>query len=378
MEKVDVLIVGGGLSGLSLADMLADRGIDYKLIEARERLGGRILSVPATDGERGDERYDLGPAWFWPGQHRMEALIERLGLSWFEQASVGTLVMQEQNGSVRRDLNFSTMAGSRRIVGGAQRLVEALADRVSDRDIALNSQLKSLTMGDREAIAEIEQDGRPQTLRARSIALAIPPRIAARSVAFEPPLGDPMIARLSSIPTWMAGQAKVVAIYDRPFWRDAGLSGDGMSRMGPLVEIHDASPQSGDEGALFGFVGIRADARRGRSHDVTAAAIYQLTQMFGDEASRPKQILYQDWAEEVFTSTIEDSTGLQHHPQYGLLPPLGGPWDQNVHFASAESAPDYGGYLEGALEAAEHVFGLITIKNTYEKEDAVRRDSITV
>ena len=46
MEKVDVLIVGGGLSGLSLADMLADRGIDYKLIEARERLGGRSGGAP--------------------------------------------------------------------------------------------------------------------------------------------------------------------------------------------------------------------------------------------------------------------------------------------------------------------------------------------
>ena len=147
--------------------------------------------------------------------------------------------------------------------------------------------------------------------------------------------------------------------------------------MGPLVEIHDASPQSGDEGALFGFVGIRADARHGRSHDVTAAAIYQLTQMFGDEASRPKRILYQDWAEEVFTSTIEDATGREHHPRYGLLPPLGGPWDQNVHFASAESAPDFGGYLEGALEAAEHVFGLITVKHAYEKEDAVRRASVS-
>ncbi|MEM1154111.1 MAG: hypothetical protein AAGI44_08210 [Pseudomonadota bacterium] len=51
---------------------------------------------------------------------------------------------------------------------------------------------------------------------------------------------------LGGVPTWMAGQAKVVAVYESPFWRDSGFSGDAMSRKGPLIEIHDASPASGE------------------------------------------------------------------------------------------------------------------------------------
>ncbi|MFS0906790.1 hypothetical protein AB3N02_27595 [Priestia aryabhattai] len=58
----------------------------------------------------------------------------------------------------------------------------------------------------------------------------------------------------------MAGQAKAVAIYDRPFWRELGLSGFVSSWVGPLQEIHDASPDVGS-GALFGFLGIPARMR---------------------------------------------------------------------------------------------------------------------
>ena len=58
----EVAIVGGGLCGLALAHSLQARGADWRLFEARDRLGGRILSQP--DGRGG--RIDLGPTWFWP------------------------------------------------------------------------------------------------------------------------------------------------------------------------------------------------------------------------------------------------------------------------------------------------------------------------
>jgi monoamine oxidase len=64
----------------------------------------------------------------------------------------------------------------------------------------------------------------------------------------------------------MAGQAKAVAIYDRPFWRGSGLSGFVSSWFGPLQEIHDASPET-RSGALFGFFGMPAKARRELGED---------------------------------------------------------------------------------------------------------------
>ncbi|HOX69981.1 MAG TPA: NAD(P)/FAD-dependent oxidoreductase, partial [Burkholderiaceae bacterium] len=59
---LDVAIIGGGLCGLALAHSLQARGSDWRLYEARERLGGRVLTAKASDGTP----VDLGPTWFWP------------------------------------------------------------------------------------------------------------------------------------------------------------------------------------------------------------------------------------------------------------------------------------------------------------------------
>ncbi|GAA3332831.1 hypothetical protein GCM10020331_094480 [Ectobacillus funiculus] len=77
---------------------------------------------------------------------------------------------------------------------------------------------------------------------------------------FSPSLPPNLITDIVKKPTWMAGQAKVVAVYDRPFWRELGLSGYVLSAVGPLEEIYDASPNKGP-GALFGFFGMPPAAR---------------------------------------------------------------------------------------------------------------------
>ena len=60
---LEIAIVGAGICGLTLGRELAARGVSFALFEARERLGGRVLSVQnPTNGER----LDLGPTWFWP------------------------------------------------------------------------------------------------------------------------------------------------------------------------------------------------------------------------------------------------------------------------------------------------------------------------
>jgi monoamine oxidase len=61
--RTAVAIVGGGLAGLYAARLLNASGIDFQLVEARHRLGGRILSVGAA-GEPSADGFDLGPSWF--------------------------------------------------------------------------------------------------------------------------------------------------------------------------------------------------------------------------------------------------------------------------------------------------------------------------
>jgi monoamine oxidase len=119
MTDTDVLIVGAGLSGLALARHLTAAGVAHEVLEGRARIGGRILS--AVGG------MDLGPAWIWPGQPRIAALLADLGLATFAQHSRGMLVYEDRGGAIRRDLTFSTMEGALRVTGGLSRVTDGLA-----------------------------------------------------------------------------------------------------------------------------------------------------------------------------------------------------------------------------------------------------------
>jgi monoamine oxidase len=193
-----------------------------------------------------------------------------------------------------------------------------------------------------------------QTCRAGDVVIALPPRVAAQ-LAYLPALTADQAGCLAGIPTWMAGHAKFVAVYETPFWRAAGLSGDAMSRRGPLAEIHDASGDGGAPAALFGFVGVPPAQRAGRAADVTAAAIDQLARIFGEAARTPTATALEDWAIQPETATERDLIAPRTHPDYGLPGALTGLWDARLHFASTEMASQMGGFMEGALVAAEEV-----------------------
>ena len=99
--SAQVLVIGGGLSGLTAARALHRAGIGVQLIEARDRLGGRILSVDASG--IGSGPFDLGPSWFWPGmQPGFGHFVKAMGVESFPQADAGDLLFQRGPGSVQR------------------------------------------------------------------------------------------------------------------------------------------------------------------------------------------------------------------------------------------------------------------------------------
>ena len=112
----DVVIIGAGLSGLAAADALIKAGLSVRVVEARNRVGGRILTT--SDGARA---FDMGPAWIWPHDRRMLRLIDDLGLSVGDQYASGRLVFEAADGALRRDIEMATMAGS---FAGCGRLAE--------------------------------------------------------------------------------------------------------------------------------------------------------------------------------------------------------------------------------------------------------------
>jgi monoamine oxidase len=183
------------------------------------------------------------------------------------------------------------------------------------------------------------------------VVLALPPRLAA-GLTFDPPLSAAQHQALASVPTWMAAQGKAFAVYRSPFWRTAGLSGDAASALGPLGEIHDTSVGEGFY-ALFGFLSGGWPRQQG----LEALVVEQLVRLFGPEAAAPLHLVF-DWAEETWTcSSACRKERFQGHPHYGMPATLAdGLWAGRLLFAGTELAEEHGGFMEGALAAAEHAF----------------------
>lgn len=350
----DVVIVGGGLTGLSVAHKLQQEGIECLLLEARGRFGGRILSRASGNSEIADERHDLGPSWIWPGQPRIARLVHELGLRIFPQYSSGTFAYEEADGSVRTDFNYSTMTGSLRIERGVASITDALVHGLGSERLLLSRVVTDVVQdGGGFRLTATTPDGN-ESIRARWVVLAAPPRVIENTITFDPPLPGDIANALRVVPTWMAGHAKLVAVYEEPFWRDKGLSGDGASRRGPLAEVHDATPASEQLGALFGFVGVPVGSPHRECSTLIDSALVQLGAMFGSQASSPVDVMVKDWANERFTATTEDHIA-SGHPAYGTSALMTSALDDRLLFASSEMGTQFGGLLEGALEAAELV-----------------------
>ncbi|MCW8808355.1 MAG: FAD-dependent oxidoreductase [Rhodanobacter sp.] len=344
------IVLGAGLSGLYATRLLEQRGRDVLLVEARERVGGRIVSVATGDGTHG---WDMGPSWLWPAMNpRAARLVDALGLVLYPQHVDGGAVMEDASGRLQRlPHTWATEPPSMRVAGGLAALAEALGGALQRTTIRLGTRAKGLRLID-EATVEVRlEDG--DALRATQVISTLPPRLLVDTLAWAPALPADWQAARRATPTWMAGQAKFLATYAEAFWRRDGLSGMAMSQRGPLVEIHDASDAAGNHAALFGFVGVPHAGRRQLGRDgLVRLALAQLERVFGPRAAAPQAVHLKDWTEETCTATPADAAPSAGHPAYPQAA-LPSPWNGRVHLAGSEFAGDFGGYLEGALEAAE-------------------------
>ncbi len=347
-----VVVIGAGLSGLYASWLLQQAGERVLLVDARGRMGGRVLS---QGPEASVHRVDLGPSWFWPGMNpRMEQLLAQLGLAHFPQHTRGAVVVEGPDGKLyKHQSTWEQSPSSHRIAGGTQALIEALRAQVRDT-VHFKPDTRVLSMALRPHAVELEFEDKAGrwTQLAKQVVVTIPPRLMAQDLAMEPAWPDALMTGMKHTPTWMAGQAKFVAVYPRAFWREAGLSGTGMSQRGPLGEIHDASNATGEVAALFGFVGASPDYRAGIGREeLQRQSLAQLVRMFGPQAAHPVWSAVQDWAQEPLTAAKADQRPLSHHPSYEAAA-VPAEWQHRVWLAGTERSPNYGGYLEGALEAA--------------------------
>ncbi|EKN66931.1 amine oxidase [Neobacillus bataviensis LMG 21833] len=360
-----VIIIGAGLSGLRAASLLTEQGIKCRVLEARDRIGGRVLSTSVPN--RPDlGRFDLGPTWFWPQyESHMANLVKELNLETFEQYKEGEILIErfQIKPPERCVLKENSDEKWVRLTGGVQSLIDALVETIPSEIVELETRVKKIQLneaGDITVEAE-HSDGKIEKIPAEAVILALPPRLVAHHIEFSPSLPPNLMTEIVKKPTWMAGQAKVVAVYDRPFWREVGLSGYVLSAVGPLEEIYDASPINGP-GALFGFFGMPAEAREKMGQDkILNLVADQLVKLFGSEAKNAKAILYKDWSSDTETTVKEDLSPLKNYQSYGQ-PPVEGVWEKKLIFAGTETNSQYSGHLEGALQSAEQaVFKIINL-----------------
>ncbi len=350
MESVETIIIGGGLSGVYAAFLLSQKNREYLILEARDRTGGRICGL-----EHEGLISDMGPSWYWPDIHpKIAGLINDLGLSGYKQYESGFGRFQYNTGQVSTVRGYNNEPSSWRISGGINNLVLRLLARIPGKNIRLNHpvcRIDKIPSGVGIGVGDLENE--PVSLfHAKRVILALPPRLAASTILFTPGLSYELTQEMLKTGTWMAGQAKFCALYNEPFWRDYGFSGQGFSQYGPIGEIHDGSNNESAPYGLMGFLGFPA-VRRNNEEELKTAMLEQLKLLYGEPAANPSVLYYKDWAKEKYTATQYDQPPMLEHPVY--YPPAGkiSIWDDSVLFAGTETAEEHGGYMEGAIIAAE-------------------------
>lgn len=351
--KTTVAVIGGGLSGLCAARRLHAAGIDVRVIEARPRLGGRILSTD-EHGAPSDDGFDLGPSWCWPRvQPQLAALVQELGLDLFPQHTRGDVLFERMSRETPQRCQASDQEPqSMRIVGGTSALTAALVAQLPADRVLPGTHVTHMALGHSEVeLTTRRDDGSIGHLLADQVVAAVPPRLLTQ-LAFSPAIDETAARRWADTATWMAPHAKVFAVYDRPFWRDAGLSGTAQSFVGPLGEIHDATTASG-KAALFGFVSVGADARAAIGEAaLVAACVQQFARLFGPEALQPRATLVKDWSTDPLTALASDRVP-SGHPHPSAAPWVTGVWQARLSLCASETSATEPGYLAGAVSAAE-------------------------
>jgi len=433
------VIVGAGLAGLAAARELSAQGVAVVVVEARERVGGRVLNHDIGGGNV----VEVGAQWIGPSQDRLAALAAQLGIETFPTHGAGHNVI-EYGGRLRRyrgaiprlnpvvlvdveraqrrldrlarsvpldapweapnaarldgqtaatwlrrnlatragrtllelaieavwaaqpedmsllhmlfyihsagglDMLFDTEGGAQqdRFVGGSQRIPLAMVEALGAEQMLLRAPVRKIEHGSHGVT--VHADG--CTARGRLAIVAIAPPLAGR-IAYDPPLPGCRDQLTQRMP--LGTVAKCMAIYDEPFWRADGLSGQGTSDVGPVRLTFDNSPPAGTPGVLLGFLEGRRARELGRlpADERRTAVVDTFARLFGPRAASPDAYVERLWAEEEWTRGCYGChmpTGAWTGYGHALRAPVG-----PLHWAGAEYAPVWNGYMEGAVRSGE-------------------------
>jgi monoamine oxidase len=319
---------------------------------------------------------DLGPSWFWPKtQPLISRLLSELGLTAYPQHETGTVLDLADHDNPPNTLNRQNLfSGAHRLEGGWAALIDALIGKLPEQSVSYGHTLTDVAdRGDYISLTFSTSDGIRQ-IDARSVVLAMPPRLIEEKIQFNPPLPGDLALVMRNTQTWMAARAKAMVSFENPFWRKSGLSGNAFVSHDHVVlgEIFDACNATGDQAALGGYFSLSAEWRASLGDGMPMLIASQLAQVFGLEAENGEQHV-QDWANEPNTCSRLDRQNQSEHAEYGH-PALRRPvWNGKLHFGGTETASYAAGYMEGALEAAVRIQRVL--KSPFLSRPPVRKSS---
>lgn len=339
-----ITIIGAGLSGLMAAYRLKQAGMHIRIIEARDRIGGRIHTVPG----KGDTPVEMGATWFNEAHIHLTALLDELKIGRFEQYMTGKAFYQATAASPAQSIEMPAQQPSFRIQGGSSALIQQLAAILEPDELSLEEQVRAIDFTGGHAQITTTKN----SFTSDQVIVCLPPKLFVRSITVTPKLPEPLQQLALNTHTWMEGSIKVAVIYAHPFWRERGDSGMLFGNLGPFTECYDQSDQTGSAYALCGFVhpGLEGLSALQRKEKI----ISQLSQIWGEPAEA--YIDYQEtlWGAEPLTSLPSSEQLFPHqnngHPLYSQ--PIA---NGNLWLAGSETSPYFGGYMDGAIYAGNRV-----------------------
>jgi monoamine oxidase len=244
--------------------------------------------------------------------------------------------------------NFNTTGGGQetRIEGGAQLISLKMAEQLGRRVVG-RSPVRRIDQG-RFGVRVWTDKGIYYS--GKRVIVAMPPALAGRIVFHGgmTPLRDQLMQRVPQ-----GTLRKFEAIYEKPFWRDKGLSGQTVSNLGPIKVTFDASPKDGSPGVILGFIGGReARVWTPRSvEDRKNACLANLVKYFGEEARNIKAFYEKDWASDPWArgcpvGVMAPGTLYDFGP--ALREPVG-----KVHWSGTETSNYWCGYMDGAVRSGK-------------------------
>jgi len=187
-------------------------------------------------------------------------------------------------------------------------------------------------------------------VRAARVIVALPPPLAAKIDWYPllPPLHQQLLQRLP-----LGSLMKVDAVYSRPFWRDAGLSGMGLMDSGPVRATFENSPPDASVGVLMAFIGGSTWRDWGNRPvaERRTGVLQAFAKIVGPQALTAIDYVEYDWTHERWSTGAPTSVaapGVVYSYGAQIRQPVA-----RVHWAGTETATYWTGYMDGAVRAGK-------------------------